>query len=120
MIQRMSRALPRRFAAGLAILALLLASLAPAITHALRAQPALAMAAMICTQDRAPDMPHADVWDCCPFCSASAFAHALPPPACEPLPIEVTEHLVPTLFLLAPRPLFAWAAARSRAPPSAS
>lgn len=120
MIHRMCRTAPRRFAAGLAILAMLLASLAPAITHALNAQPGLAMASMICTQDRAPDAPPADVWDCCPFCSASALAHALPPPACEPLRLDGTEHPLPALFLLAPRPLFAWAAARSRAPPSAS
>jgi len=120
MIHRMSRALPRRFAACLAILAMLMASLAPAITHAIKAQPSLAMAAMICTQDRAPDTPHADVWDCCPFCSASALAHALPPPACEPLRLDAAERPVPLLFLHAPRPLFAWASARSRAPPSAS
>jgi hypothetical protein len=120
MILRMSRAFPRRFAAGLAILAMLLASLAPAITHAVNAQPGLALAAMICTQHPAPDTPHADVWDCCPFCSAGALAHALPPPACEPLRLDAGELPVPLLFLLAPRPPFAWAASRSRAPPSAS
>lgn len=120
MIHRMSRAKLRRFAAGLAMFAMLLASLAPAISRALHAQPSLAMAAMICTQDRAPDAPQADAWECCPFCSAGALAHALPPQAAEPLRLDRAPPPVPLLFLHAQRPLFAWASARSRAPPSAS
>jgi hypothetical protein len=120
MILRMPRNPLRSRAAVIAILAMLLASLAPAITHAVKARPSLAMAAMICTQDRVPDAPHADVWDCCASCTASALPDVLPPPAWEPLRLAASAPSVPALFLLAPRPPFAWAAARSRAPPSAS
>ncbi len=115
------RKLPiRRFAAGLALFAMLLAAAAPAISRAMLARPASATASMICTQERAPDTPHADLWECCAFCSPSAASDALPPASCEPARLDPPSGLVPLLFLHAPRPLFAWTLAQSRAPPSAS
>lgn len=55
--------------------------------------------------------------DHCPYCGAQAGTAALPPH--DPPPLIVAQRVMraPTLFLLAPRPLFAWSSARPRAPP---
>jgi hypothetical protein len=123
----------RRIAAGLATFAMLLAALAPAITHALAAandQHVLWTA--VCTADGArlvpvptdpagvPVAPKSHQVDHCPFCAPHAPGAALPPSPVPAVPAAFASDPVPVLFLLAPRPLFAWAAAQPRAPPRAS
>ena len=53
----------------------------------------------------------------CPYCSLCGHLAALPPASPSVLPPMVAEAAVPTLFLQAPRTLFAWASAQPRAPP---
>jgi|JRYI01.1.fsa_nt_gb hypothetical protein len=58
--------------------------------------------------------------EACPYCLAHAGSVGLPPqPALTLAPPRRGEHF-PLLFYRAPQPLFAWTAARPRAPPSAS
>lgn len=55
--------------------------------------------------------------DQCPYCCAH-FGSALPPPAGLPAAFAVSGSAVmPTLFFAAPRPLFAWSPSHPRAPP---
>lgn len=56
--------------------------------------------------------------DHCPLCGLGGQTPALPPaqPLLQPGDLGLSQAL-PTLFLQAPRPLFAWAAAQPRAPP---
>jgi hypothetical protein len=57
-------------------------------------------------------------FDHCPLCGLAAAAPTLPPPNVTLwLPLTGAT-VVPRLFLRAPRPLFAWASAQPRAPPS--
>lgn len=123
----------RRIAAGVATLALLLAALAPAVTSALAsANDQHLRWTAVCTSDGArlvpvptdadgvPVAPERHVIDHCPFCAPNAPGAAILPPAATALPAVSGPDFVPTLFLLAPRPLHAWAAAQPRGPPSAS
>jgi hypothetical protein len=56
--------------------------------------------------------------DHCPYCSAQ-FGNALPPSPDLSQSFAVAGGAVlPTLFLVAPRPLFAWSPAHPRAPPA--
>lgn len=63
------------------------------------------------------DAPAHLTLDHCPYCGAQAGAAALPPHHPPPLVVASRVLRVPALFLLAPRPLFAWSPARPRAPP---
>lgn len=54
--------------------------------------------------------------DHCPLCGLSGDA-PLPPAAANAVAVTAPRALLPRLFLHAPRPLFAWAAAQPRAPP---
>jgi hypothetical protein len=125
---------PRRFASWLAILAMLAAALAPAITSALAAaHDQHARWTVVCTGDGArlvpvptdaagvPVAPGSHAIDPCPFCVPHGASAALPPPPAFALPaVMAGADCVPTLFLHAPRPPFAWAAAQPRAPPAFS
>lgn len=54
----------------------------------------------------------------CPYCGAH-FGSALLPPSGLPAVFAVAGSAVmPTLFLVAPRPLFAWSPSHPRAPPA--
>lgn len=53
----------------------------------------------------------------CPGCCPHAGVTALPPPELPAFDCPVGAEPVPALFLLSPRPLFAWAVALARAPP---
>lgn len=53
----------------------------------------------------------------CPFCVTHAGSFGLPPTSAIVLPIVTKQQLLPFLYAFAPRPLFIWAAAQSRAPP---
>lgn len=58
--------------------------------------------------------------DHCPLCSHVAEAPMLPAPDVAELPALDGADYLPALYAHSPRPLFAWAAAQARAPPSAS
>lgn len=107
------------------VLALLvLATLAPGLSRALAAtRAAEAPWGIVCTApgsvgDESPDGAAHALFDHCPLCLWHADLPALPPGTAQhrlpppPLP------LWPGLFLWAPRPLPAWAAARPRGPPA--
>jgi len=53
----------------------------------------------------------------CPFCHLEHAQLALPPAAAPDLPRLIGHADLPARFYTAPRPPFAWAATRSRAPP---
>ncbi len=127
------RAAHRRFTAAIATFAMLLAALAPAISSALAAANDQHVRwTVVCSADGArlvpvptdatgvPVAPKAHHVEHCPFCASHAACAALPPPAHVTVPLVSGSEPVPVLFLLAPRPLFAWATAQPRAPPSAS
>ncbi|HEX4325561.1 MAG TPA: DUF2946 domain-containing protein [Burkholderiales bacterium] len=119
----------RRFAAWLATFAILLAALAPTVSHAMAAVRGGASWVEICTATgpalvkvAAEQVPAkgggTSHFDHCPFCSIHAGAAGLPPAAAA-LPVATGAYALPELFLRAPRPLFAWAAGQPRAPPAA-
>lgn len=123
----------RRFTAGLATFAMLLAALAPAISSALAAANDQHVRWVpVCTADGArlvpvptdadgvPVAPKAHHVDHCPFCAPNAPGAALPPSVAFVVPVVSGGDAVPPLFLDAPRPPAVWAATQPRAPPSAS
>ena len=123
----------RRLAASLALLAMLLAALAPTLTHALAAANDQHLRwTAVCTADGArlvpvptdadgvPQAPKPHQAGHCPFCSPHAPDAAPPPAPVSVVPVAFESDPVPVLLLLAPRPHFAWAAAQPRAPPRAS
>lgn len=115
----------RRFAAWIACCAMLFAALAPSMSYAMTAAPAQGWAD-ICRASAphagaAPaDAGHASdaMGQHCSFCATHAGCCALPPPtAFGLLPLLAGRAVYPPLFYQAPRPLPAWTAAQSRAPP---
>jgi hypothetical protein len=56
----------------------------------------------------------------CPFCGLGAAEPMLPTSASASPARADLAHATPALFLLAPRPLFAWRSAQPRAPPALS
>lgn len=118
----------RRIISWIAVVAILLAALAPALSHAL-ASATGAQWVEICTaqgskwiqvgedgsESGTPASAH--VLDHCPHCTLHAPNLGLPPVqhlAQLPLPLS---HEVPLAFLSAPRTLHAWVSAQPRAPP---
>lgn len=118
----------RRLTSWIAALAILLASLAPALSHAV-ASATGSNWIQICTaqgskwiqagedgSEQAPASAH--VLDHCPYCSLHAPTLGLPPAkALAHLPPVGLSHEVPRAFLSAPRTLHAWVRAQPRAPP---
>lgn len=117
----------RRLTGWIAALAILLASLAPALSHALASATGTPWIEICTTQgskwiqagedgsERTPGSAH--VLDHCPYCSLHAPMLGLPPaehPSQLPL---VLSHETPLAFLSAPRTLHAWVRAQPRAPP---
>jgi hypothetical protein len=126
----------RRVAAWIACLAILMAALAPTLSHALAAARGSSDTWMeICSAssikfikvavsdnpgEPAPAKPAMQM-DHCPFCLTHAGALGMPPPiATFAVPLIVHLPTFPALFYQSPRPLFLWAAAQSRAPPAFS
>ena len=118
---------PVRLTGWIAVLAILLASLAPSLGHALAsgtgsnwveicsAQGSKWISAGEDGADHAPAAAH--VLDHCPYCSLHAVSLGLPPVASlTHLPLRLA-HAVPLAFLAAPRTLHAWVSAQPRAPP---
>jgi hypothetical protein len=124
----------RRFTVWIASFAILLATLAPAISHAVTAAKNgnSASWAEICTMNGAKLVKVADAssskpathqvshFEHCPFCLSHAGAFGLPPDNDLQLPVIVSTRILPPLFYRAHRPLFAWTAAQPRAPPAFS
>ena len=118
----------RRITGWIAVLAILLAALAPALSHAL-ASASGSQWVEICTaqgskwvqagEDGAErgTPPSAHVLEHCPYCSLHAPTLGLPlVQHLAALPLRLS-HQVPLAFLAAPRTLHAWVSAQPRAPP---
>jgi hypothetical protein len=117
----------RRLTTWLAALAILLASLAPSLSHALASAAGTDWIEVCTTQgskwiaaaddgsERAPASVH--VLEHCSYCSIHAPALGLPPANdSAQLPSRLA-HEIPLAFLAAPRTLHAWVSAQPRAPP---
>lgn len=120
----------RRLISWIAALAILLASLAPALSHALAPATGTNWIEICTTQgskwikasqdgsERAPASAH--VVDHCPYCSLQTPTLGLPPAHhLAQLPLGLS-HEVPPAFLSAPYTLQAWVSAQPRAPPPLS
>lgn len=125
----------RRFSAWVACFAILLAALAPSVSHAVAAakgsgSPWLEICTTVGTryvrvaQDHNPVSPvpaqETLHFEHCPFCLTHAVSLGLPPADAFILPAGIGGHAFPFLFYQSPRPLFAWGAAQPRAPPAIS
>ncbi len=125
----------RRLTAWIACFAILLVSLAPSISHAI-ATPSKASTGWgeICTSSGTKvvkatgdqtvkpisSAKHDLHYEDCPFCRTQNDTSG-PPPTFLATPLLVVSPLLsPVLFYEAPRPLFVWASAQSRAPPASS
>jgi len=117
----------RRLSAWIAILAVLLASLAPTVSHAW-GQAKGASLTEVCTaqgskwvqDDAAPSKGSpgvAHLLDHCPYCSLHAQALGMPAPAGAPALPAALAHERPAAFVQAARSRHAWPSARPRAPP---
>jgi hypothetical protein len=116
----------------IAFLAIFGLAIVPTISHALAHASGESAFTEICTPqgmrqvsvaaqgNTAPAAPSMSHLDHCPMCGLGASPVALLPVAPVVLAPVDPAHLLPALFLHAPQPLFAWASAQPRAPPSAS
>lgn len=114
----------RRITSWIAALAVLLAALAPAVSHALGSRLGASWVE-VCTlagskwvqpgEDSAP--AGAQVVEHCPYCTLHSPAIGMPPAPPADVPVLVAGPFVPPAFLAAPRTLHAWASAQPRAPP---
>jgi hypothetical protein len=117
----------RRITSWIAALAILLSSLAPALSHALASATGAPLIQVCTTQgskwiqagengaERSPASAH--FLEHCPYCTLHAPVLGLPTaPLLVHLPLRLG-HAVPLAFLAAPRTLHAWASAQPRAPP---
>ncbi|MBI1891215.1 MAG: DUF2946 domain-containing protein [Burkholderiales bacterium] len=119
-----------RFAAWVACCAILLATLAPSISHALAAGGKSGIWSEICSingaklvklsGDNAPSSPagKTDGMQHCPFCVTHGGSSDFIPTTSFSLPAVTPIAVFPSLFYQAPRPPFVWASAQSRAPPA--
>jgi hypothetical protein len=119
----------RRFTAWIASLAILMAALAPTISHAISAAGFDPSAIEICTSGGSKWAKQADGRlaktqpvraahvEHCPFCFTHAGANGLPSAGfsriASPLAVQQRPQAVPSSF----HPSFAWIVASSRAPP---
>ena len=116
----------------IAVLAILMAALAPSISHALGAKNGASLIE-VCTAlggkwvqpdgsstDQAPASGGVHPFEHCPYCSLHANDIAIPVAPVVPAPEISSSDLLPTAFLAAPRTLYAWVRAQPRAPPQFS
>jgi len=116
--------------AWIALFAIGMLALAPSISRALAFSAGEGRWAEICTpqgarlvslDDRGDTAPlAAPALDHCPFCALGGDSAAPLPTAVMALTLSVATDAPPRLFLLSPRPLFAWRSAQPRAPPAAA
>lgn len=124
---------PSRLRAWIACLAILLNAFAPLLAQAMQAPAPAAMTVEICTALGMTAMPlalpSADADDGaagklhkamnhCSYCAAHAGVHGLPPPAAMVFAVPAGRDARPPLCQHVSRPLFPWALALARAPPS--
>lgn len=111
----------------IALCAVLMAALAPSLSHMLAgrgdagapacAMPEHRMMHMAASRDGVKPPVHAMDMDDCGYCSMQGHLPMLPTvAAAAPLLVELVR-AAPPLFFIAPRPLPVWLHARSRAPP---
>jgi hypothetical protein len=123
----------RRITTWLAAMAILFAALAPSISHALASAGKLSPTWMeICSAEGSKAFKGDDAggatqkknssvgFEHCPYCTVHGGSVGLPPTAGFTLPAFSGSFPLPSLFYQAPRPLFIWAAAQSRAPPASA
>jgi hypothetical protein len=123
----------KQFTAWLACIAILLAALAPSISHALPAASGTnSFWAEICSSTGPKMMKMAKGhgsnssspaekgmhFEQCPFCLAHAGSFGLPPSPGFTFPVVNGTFELPPLLYRSPRPLFMWAAPQSHAPPA--
>ena len=119
----------KSIAAWLAAFGMLMAALAPALSHALGSEPARGWAE-VCSAlgwkivnveptsgSPRPASDAGHLLEHCPYCSMHATWAALPPSPAATLALPALSFELPRLFLRASRSLFAWTAPPSRAPP---
>lgn len=126
------RTLRSRIAAWMALVAIGMVALAPAVPHALAAARGEAAWWVVCSlegsrlvaadsvgngagDEPAPARASSSL-EQCPFCAPSMAA--APPPSPLVLPAVAPARAMPALFLAAPRTLHAWRTAQPRGPPS--
>lgn len=114
----------RRRLAWVLLCALVVAALAPGVARAMAfAQEQFAPWSVVCSAPAdgpaAPGHEAVHLMEHCAWCSLHATPMAPPPADGATLQHPALRHAVPALFLHAPRPLPAWAAAQARAPPAA-
>jgi hypothetical protein len=132
--QRMLTPVKRRLlSVWIAMLAILFSALAPSVSHALAARASLAGFAEICTVNGVElvslatgerQKPVKDAlfhhMEHCAFCATHGGSLGLPPPLPVSFAVIGGHDLFPSLFYLAPTPLFSWSAAQPRGPPATS
>ncbi len=127
----------RKLVAWIAGFAILLTTLAPSISHALAASKGSELSWLeICSTTGAKFVKLDDTQnplksstpsdnkalhnEHCPFCVTHTGSIGLPPVSGFELPVVSVSAVFPSLFYQSPRPLFIWAAAQSRGPPTSS
>lgn len=128
----------QRFLAWVAVFAMLMSALAPAISRAMGPDEAGRYLIEVCSAEGTgwvavdaaqfavhggPAVPGGgddglQSFTHCPYCCAHAGAALLPLAATTGLAEPAASRLFPWLFLRAPRPLFAWSPSHPRAPPA--
>jgi hypothetical protein len=123
-----NKALKRKLTAWIAMFAILLASLAPSISHAISAAKG-ELWMEICTVEgvkfikfgggspETPPVKKTTGLEHCPFCSTHGGAVGVLPSSEFAIPKLDAPATMPSLFYQSPRPLAIWASAQSRAPP---
>ena len=129
---RMLNTIKRRsLTVWIAMLAILFSALAPSVSHALAARGSSDGFVEICTVNGVElvslvtgerQKPVKDAlfhhMEHCAFCATHGGTFALLPPVALTLAVVGGHDLFPSLFYLAPTPLFAWSAAQPRGPPA--
>ena len=124
----------QRCAAWIAFCAILLAALAPSISHALASHQTEPAMLEICTMDGSkmiqvddhqnPEPSHHqqsfDHFEHCPFCKTNSVATGLPATTALFVATIAQRATFPALFYQAPSGLYVWTAASPRAPPAFS
>lgn len=115
----------------IAMSAVLLNALAPAISHAMAKGEGNPAAFELCRADKSKPLPAAflamgdegekkgmSMGEDCGYCVTHAGSFGLPPSLVSGLPFAAQSQLHPFLFYRAPQPLAAWSASRPRGPPA--
>lgn len=109
----------------IAMLAILMATLAPSISHMLAVRAAadapachMDVSEVVKASSGATHHMHAMAIDDCQYCSMQGHFPMLPWVAPAAPALMVLLRFVPPLFFLSPQPLFAWLHAQPRAPPA--